>query len=100
MGFDLYGENPIQKTSVKKFPIYAKYEDMPWGEREKRNLTKMKSFKAHTTINLASMKKLILDFILGTTVGGGDHCGTLFAKSVMIYLMIVIWKQEVGMMAK
>jgi len=35
MGFDLYGENPIQKTSVKKFPVYAKYVDMDFTEKQK-----------------------------------------------------------------
>ena len=35
MGMDVYGNNPTIKKSMDEFPIYAKYEDIPWGDREK-----------------------------------------------------------------
>lgn len=35
MGMDVYGNNPKVMVPVEKFPIYVKYEDMNWGDREK-----------------------------------------------------------------
>ena len=35
MGMDVYGNDPKIQKSINDFPIYAKYEDMPWGDREK-----------------------------------------------------------------
>jgi len=35
MGMDVYGNNPTIHKSKDEFPLYAKYEDVPWGDREK-----------------------------------------------------------------
>ena len=35
MGMDVYGKNPKMMVPKEKFPIYSKYDDMPWGDREK-----------------------------------------------------------------
>ena len=35
MGMDVYGNNPTMLVSEKKFPIYLKYDDMNWPDREK-----------------------------------------------------------------
>ena len=35
MGMDVYGNDPKIEKRMNEFPIYSKYEDMPWGDREK-----------------------------------------------------------------
>ena len=35
MGFDLYGENPKQRKTTDKFPVYGKYVDMDFPEKQK-----------------------------------------------------------------
>ena len=35
MGMDVYGNDPKIEKGMNEFPIYAKYEDMPWPDREK-----------------------------------------------------------------
>tara|TARA_R110002051_G_scaffold321424_1_gene409040 strand:+ start:416 stop:1015 length:600 start_codon:yes stop_codon:yes gene_type:complete len=35
MGMDVYGNDPKIEKKMSEFPIYSKYEDMPWGDREK-----------------------------------------------------------------
>ena len=35
MGFDLYGENPKMRKPADKFPVYGKYVDMGFPEKQK-----------------------------------------------------------------
>ena len=34
MGMDVYGNNPKMQKSMNEFPLYVKYDDMNWGDRE------------------------------------------------------------------
>ena len=35
MGMDVYGNNPTMMVPAEKFPIYVKYDDMNWPDRDK-----------------------------------------------------------------
>ena len=35
MGMDVYGKNPTVHKSKDDFPVYVKYDDMTWPDREK-----------------------------------------------------------------
>ena len=51
MGMDVYGNNPKIEKGMDEFPIYAKYEDMNWGDREKDpqwNKVKDKFYEEYT----------------------------------------------------
>ena len=57
MGMDVYGNNPKIEKGMDEFPIYAKYEDMPWGDREKD--PKWKEVKENLLIQLKESVELI-----------------------------------------
>ena len=76
MGMDIYGKNPKQNRAVDKFPVMKKYDAMEFSKKWKE-LDKMKSSELNTGKRKLTMKKQTVDIISETTVGGGDHCGTI-----------------------
>ena len=76
MGMDVYGRNPKINKKIEDFPVYHKYKDMDLKEKWKK-LDKDEELQGQYHKEWDDLRKQIQEFILGITVGGGDHYGII-----------------------